>query len=102
MCLSVLCAAKPIRLLTGDKNTQNTPFVESNIKQLLSVAVIAVGGILLANIGDFDLSGGDQNVQIFPIVLIVIGVASFLISFFGCCGAIRESACLIYTVNGGA
>jgi CD63 antigen len=33
------------------------------------------------------------------IVLIVIGAVIFIIAFFGCCGAIRESHCMIVTVS---
>lgn len=34
-----------------------------------------------------------------PIVLIVIGSVILIISFFGCCGAIRESTCMIMTYS---
>lgn len=34
-----------------------------------------------------------------PIVLIVIGSIILVISFFGCCGAIRESTCMIMTYS---
>lgn len=32
-----------------------------------------------------------------PIALIVLGCIIFVISFFGCCGAIRESQCMVTT-----
>lgn len=33
-----------------------------------------------------------------PVVVIVIGCIVFLISFFGCCGAIRENRCFLIMV----
>ena len=32
-------------------------------------------------------------------LLIVIGVIIFIISFFGCCGALKENACMTLTVT---
>ncbi|KOX69968.1 CD63 antigen, partial [Melipona quadrifasciata] len=39
----------------------------------------------------------DTNLKFPAITLIVIGSVIFVISFFGCCGAIRESHCMIIT-----
>lgn len=39
----------------------------------------------------------DTNLTFPAITLIVIGSIIFVISFFGCCGAIRESHCMIIT-----
>lgn len=39
------------------------------------------------------------NYDLLPIVIIVIGVIIFVIAFFGCCGAIRESTCMLTTVS---
>ncbi|CAD1473395.1 unnamed protein product, partial [Heterotrigona itama] len=39
----------------------------------------------------------DTNLTFPSITLIVIGSIIFVISFFGCCGAIRESHCMIIT-----
>lgn len=60
--------------------------------------MIVIASILLSRIGDLERLF-EGNVAVFPIVLLAIGIASFLISFFGCCGAIKESACLLYTVR---
>ncbi|XP_076265309.1 CD63 antigen-like [Rhynchophorus ferrugineus] len=37
--------------------------------------------------------------QLAPIILIVVGVVIFLISFFGCCGAVKENHCMIITFS---
>lgn len=34
-----------------------------------------------------------------PVVLIVIGAIVFIIAFLGCCGAIKESSCMVLTVS---
>lgn len=41
----------------------------------------------------------DSHAEVVPIVFIAIGSAIFLIAFFGCCGAIFESECMILTVS---
>ena len=33
------------------------------------------------------------------IFIIVIGGVSFIVSFFGCCGAIKEHRCMLITVS---
>lgn len=40
-----------------------------------------------------------NNLQLAPITAMVIGGAVFLIAFFGCCGAIRESNCMLVTYS---
>lgn len=33
-----------------------------------------------------------------PVLMIIVGVIVFLVSFFGCCGAVKENHCMIITV----
>lgn len=40
-----------------------------------------------------------HNVKWAPILTIAIGCIIFLIAFFGCCGAIRESYCMTMTYS---
>ncbi|CAG9760939.1 unnamed protein product [Ceutorhynchus assimilis] len=37
--------------------------------------------------------------QAAPIILMTVGVVIFLISFFGCCGAVKENHCMIVTFS---
>ncbi|XP_030753755.1 CD63 antigen-like [Sitophilus oryzae] len=37
--------------------------------------------------------------QLAPVILIAVGVIIFLISFFGCCGAVKENHCMIITFS---
>ncbi|CAK1582469.1 unnamed protein product [Parnassius mnemosyne] len=39
----------------------------------------------------------ETNVQVAPISAMVVGGIVFLIAFFGCCGAIKESNCMLVT-----
>ncbi|CAH1636716.1 unnamed protein product [Spodoptera littoralis] len=41
----------------------------------------------------------DYNIQIAPITSMVVGGIVFFIAFFGCCGAIRESNCMLVTYS---
>jgi CD63 antigen len=34
-----------------------------------------------------------------PALLIAVGVIVLIVSFFGCCGAVRENHCMILTVS---
>ena len=34
-----------------------------------------------------------------PIWVLIFGIAITMIGFFGCCGALKESQCLLYTVS---
>lgn len=40
-----------------------------------------------------------ENVMFPVIAIIIIGSVIFVIAFFGCCGAIRESHCMTVTVS---
>lgn len=53
---------------------------------------MAVGGIALKKIGDVKhvFEDGDHP-GFFPAAIIALGALVFIIAFFGCCGAIRES-----------
>lgn len=53
---------------------------------------MAVGGIALKKIGDVKhvFDDGDHP-GFFPAAIIALGALVFIIAFFGCCGAIRES-----------
>lgn len=53
---------------------------------------MAVGGVALKKIGDVKhvFDDGDHP-GFFPAAIIALGALVFVIAFFGCCGAIRES-----------
>ncbi|XP_060653522.1 protein late bloomer [Drosophila sulfurigaster albostrigata] len=63
-------------------------FLFNALCALLGIGVIVVNSIALK-----DVANETRPVLIF---FIVIGSIVFLISFFGCCGAIKESSCLTW------
>lgn len=60
--------------------------------QVGGIALVVVGGIALKKIGDVKhvFDDGDHP-GFFPAAIIALGALVFVIAFFGCCGAIRES-----------
>ncbi|XP_050665587.1 CD63 antigen-like isoform X1 [Leptidea sinapis] len=63
---------------------------------LFGLAVIGIGVAVLLNWAVIkDELEGQLNVA--PWVFIIIGAIMFVIAFFGCCGAIRESHCMVVT-----
>jgi len=64
---------------------------------ILAVVIIASGGILLTSIGEDSLNKTISEVpKSSTILLILVGVITFVIAFMGCCGAIKESYALLY------
>ncbi|KAG5674174.1 hypothetical protein PVAND_004157 [Polypedilum vanderplanki] len=71
-------------------------FIFNLICAIGGIALMVVGGIALKKIGDVKEVFEDGNHPgIFPAFIIAIGALVFVIAFFGCCGAIRESQCLL-------
>lgn len=66
--------------------------------QVGGIALITIGSIVFARATDLKTDAlHDVNPTSAAIALIAFGGIIFLISFFGCCGAIRESYCLMMT-----
>lgn len=63
---------------------------------LLGLAVIGVGVAFLLNWAPIKQEL-QTHLTVAPWVFIVIGAIMFVIAFFGCCGAIRESHCMVVT-----
>ncbi|XP_031620696.1 23 kDa integral membrane protein-like isoform X2 [Contarinia nasturtii] len=72
-------------------------FVFNLICALCGIALIAAGVGTLLKYEDVLDAFKDMNVNTVPVVFIIIGAAIFLVAFFGCCGAIFESECMILT-----
>jgi CD63 antigen len=71
-------------------------FVFNLICAVGGIALMVVGGIALKKIVDLGhiFEEGDHP-KFFPAAVLALGVIVFIIAFFGCCGAIRESQCLL-------
>ncbi|KAL0107878.1 hypothetical protein PUN28_014862 [Cardiocondyla obscurior] len=74
-------------------------FIFNFIFVLCGLAILIVG--VLVQVGKQDYSGRlndfTENLTIPAVTLIVIGSIIFVVAFLGCCGAIRESHCMIVT-----
>lgn len=66
---------------------------------MCGIALIAVGAVVLVRIEDLSEVFESIEFKWTPIVLIVVGCVILVISFFGCCGAVRESTCMIMTYS---
>ncbi|XP_059612554.1 23 kDa integral membrane protein-like isoform X2 [Phlebotomus argentipes] len=72
-------------------------FIFNLLCALCGIALLTIGIIVLVNAADLEKLFGDYNAIAAPILLIILGSVVFVIAFFGCCGAIRESHCLTMT-----
>ncbi|KAL0829452.1 hypothetical protein ABMA28_004219 [Loxostege sticticalis] len=61
---------------------------------IAGIALIALGIAVLVQTNEI-LDLIPVNINAIPISVIVLGSVIFVIAFFGCCGAIRESRCLL-------
>lgn len=68
---------------------------------LCGLAILIAGALTYANIDKANLVMEKVHEHVdftaSPIALMVVGSIIFVIAFFGCCGAIRESHCMIVT-----
>lgn len=68
--------------------------------QLAGLTIVILGAVMLVNINALEgLPDLPAIIADMPIVVIVIGGVILVIGFFGCCGAMRESKCLLYCVS---
>ncbi|KAK6625416.1 hypothetical protein RUM43_005714 [Polyplax serrata] len=63
--------------------------------QLIGIALIVVGSLLLSNIASFEDLVKDEGMKTPQIFIIVVGIIIFFIATLGCCGAIRENKCML-------
>lgn len=91
----LLCVSFPERLTWPLSALIDFQFHPKNVIYLFQVggiALMAVGGVALKKVGDVKhvFEDGDHP-GFFPAAVIALGALVFIIAFFGCCGAIRES-----------
>ncbi|XP_015110265.1 CD63 antigen isoform X2 [Diachasma alloeum] len=73
-------------------------FLFNLIFAITGVVFITVGGVILSYYSGYR-SFVDNWFFAAPVLMIVVGVIVFLISFFGCCGAVKENHCMIITFS---
>lgn len=72
-------------------------FVFNLLCSLCGIALVVIGGVSLAKIADLQDISDEHSIVAPSILFIVLGSVVFVIAFFGCCGAIRESYCMTST-----
>ncbi|XP_011306310.1 CD63 antigen isoform X2 [Fopius arisanus] len=73
-------------------------FLFNLIFAITGVVFITVGGVILSYYSGYR-NFLDNWFFAAPVLMIVVGVIVFLISFFGCCGAVKENHCMIITFS---
>ncbi|XP_067632593.1 23 kDa integral membrane protein-like [Eurosta solidaginis] len=74
-------------------------FLFNLLCSICGILLIVFGILLFSNIHNIDDIAEAVQTQQVPITMIVLGSVILLISFFGCCGAIRESYCMSITYS---
>lgn len=69
-------------------------FIFNLLCLLGGIALIAIGAIILSKKEALKYA---ENAYSLSIILIFVGSVVFCIAFFGCCGSVRESQCMILT-----
>jgi len=72
-------------------------FIFNLVCAVAGIALIVVGTIPLFKLDDIREAFPENNPAVVPILTLVLGAVIFTISFFGCCGAIRESQFMVTT-----
>ncbi|XP_011181475.3 CD63 antigen [Zeugodacus cucurbitae] len=72
-------------------------YIANVVFVICGILIIILGSLMIGNLGEFKSLDEAFNVEALPIIIIVLGCIIFVISFFGCCGAIRESSCCMTT-----
>jgi len=54
---------------------------------------------MLSDLSHFDAAGDGTNTNTIPICVTVLGALIFIVSFFGCYGIFRQSACMTGAVS---
>lgn len=73
-------------------------FIFNLVFAITGLALIVVGGIIQGLYSQYLDFLGDQFFNT-PILLVVVGCLIFIVTFFGCCGAIKEHYCMTMTFS---
>ncbi|XP_049823685.1 23 kDa integral membrane protein [Aethina tumida] len=81
------CSFNLIKLVT---------FIVNLVFCIVGLIFIGIGSYVTVSLGDYKTFLEDKIISA-PIILLVTGCVIFLVSFCGCCGAKRQSTCLLKT-----
>uniref|UniRef100_A0A1L8DK60 Tetraspanin n=2 Tax=Nyssomyia neivai TaxID=330878 RepID=A0A1L8DK60_9DIPT len=65
---------------------------------LTGLLILTVGAIVQSSYHHYS-NFVDDTVSVAPILLIIVGSVIFIISSFGCCGALKENSCMVLTFS---
>ncbi|KAH0949791.1 hypothetical protein HN011_007427 [Eciton burchellii] len=73
-------------------------FLFNLIFAITGIVFISVGAVILVVYNGYN-NFVDSWFFAAPVLMIIVGVIVFLVSFFGCCGAVKENHCMIITFS---
>lgn len=73
-------------------------FLFNLIFAITGIVFISVGAVILGCYKGYS-NFVDNWFFAAPVLMIIVGVIVFLVSFFGCCGAVKENHCMIITFS---
>merc|ERR1711881_299303 len=73
-------------------------FIFNLVFTITGLALIVIGGIIQGLYSQYLDFLGDQFLNT-PVLLVVVGCLIFIVTFFGCCGAIKEHYCMTMTFS---
>lgn len=73
-------------------------FLFNLIFAITGIVFIAVGTVILVVYSGYN-NFMDSWFFAAPVLMIVVGAIVFIVSFFGCCGAVKENHCMIITFS---
>ncbi|XP_014480564.1 PREDICTED: CD63 antigen-like isoform X1 [Dinoponera quadriceps] len=73
-------------------------FLFNLIFAVTGIVFISVGAVILVAYNGYN-NFVDSWFFAAPVLMIIVGVIVFLVSFFGCCGAVKENHCMIITFS---
>ncbi|XP_043665826.1 CD63 antigen-like [Vespula pensylvanica] len=73
-------------------------FLFNLIFAISGIVFISVGAVILVGYSTYN-NFVDSWFFAAPVLMIIVGVVVFLVSFFGCCGAIKENHCMLITYS---
>lgn len=74
-------------------------FIFNLLCSICGILLIVFGALLFSKVRNMDDFAEALRTQQVPVTMIILGTIILLISWFGCCGAIRESYCMSMTVE---
>ncbi|NP_001040391.1 tetraspanin E118 [Bombyx mori] len=64
---------------------------------LAGLALLGLGLAVHLQFADIETVLSETSFRVAPVACMIVGGIAFIIAFFGCCGAIRESNCMLVT-----